>query len=196
MTTLHIANATQQFHEFAFRLGGTGGAPIIQTIPPGGQIRVAARGGNLSTEDVDAIVKQHEPYGLIPVSEVGKRDGFCGLCYSVDRPVSFSRLAEQIGHNRMALISRGKENRKAAAVAINETLEANIRESGRTDVLRTLQIEVEQLNDPQVLRVDKTTEGLAREMADTPRFGEGVRVDRNAPPPAAAKRARAPRRKS
>lgn len=179
MTAMHVANCTQQFHDFVYQIAESDRV-YTQTIPPGGQVRLAARSGDLAPADVERVVKHHERYGFIPVDEVGKRKGFNGLCYSLGRPVPFSVLQRGLLRNRDALIERGKEQRRGAAVAINERLQQQVLESGRGDVLQQLAVEVEERTSAQVIGNRRENENMARELADSPVVAEGIRVDASA----------------
>ena len=181
---LYIANPTQQYHEFTYRVPESTKL-IVQRINPGGQIRISANRGNLSTVDIDSIFEQHGKYGLIRESEVGKalnRGQLCPLVASVDKPVNLDRVIAQIRFNREVLVERGKASREAAAVALNEQIEQNIAMSGAPDVLREVEFSVEETKRAQTLdrsgRADE--EGMARELADTAPIGEGIKVSRDA----------------
>ncbi len=181
---MYVANTTQQFHEFMYRVP-EGPKTIIQRIPPGGQIRISAKRGDLNRLDIDDILDQHRKYGMVREEEVGKAVGLCGLVCAVDHPVNIDRVIAQIRRNREVLIDQGKRAREAAAVSINHQIEANIAAMGSPDVLRNLEYSVEEVKSSQVRdrasRADD--EGMSRELADMPLIGEGVRVSNEAPPP-------------
>ena len=185
MAQLFIGNATHQYHEFIYMVPGS--PNITQRIDPGGQIRISAKGGNLSPEDIEAIVRHHAVYGLIPVSEVATRtEDFRGLCYSIDTPISVDRLREQIMKNREVMISRGVEARRAAAVASDSRLRQDILEQGRPDHLMGLTIEVEEQDSARIVgsRTRETDAFEAALAADSKPIGQGYRVlPQNAPPP-------------
>jgi hypothetical protein len=205
MTTMYIANATAQQNLFCYQVPENPKV-IQQEIPAGGQIRIAANNGNLGPHDVEAILKLHRVYGLISVDEVGSRGerSFCGLVYSLDRPVSFAKIEAAIMRNREVLVTRGTETRKMAAVAVNKGLQDSINQSGRGDVLRELVLEVEERSHTRVAgdQRNASLDALDRDLADSVPFvddrghaqnGQGIRVTADAAPPAQRPR---PRRRS
>lgn len=193
MTAMYVANPTQQFVDFIYRLPEAKNV-IIQRISPGGQIRVSGRHGDLSKADVDAIFDQHTKYGMIRASDVTKRKGYCGLVVELDKPVNINRLIDQVKGNRDILIERGKEIRTASAVSLNEQIQANIQDRGMNEVLRGLEFSVEEVKSAQARDTGRGEDtDMARELASTAAIGEGVRVSREhmeRPKPAARRRVR------
>jgi hypothetical protein len=153
---MYIANCTQQVQDFIYRLPETPG-PRSQRIDIGSQVQIS---GDLSTPDIDAIVRQHATYGLVSVDEVDRTKPFVGLCYSVDKPVPVAKIKSAIAHNYDVMVERGKELRKEAAVATESSL-------------------VERGAGPAALEmsvVEETKDG------SDPTFNEGLRVTRNEAP--------------
>lgn len=181
---MFVANTTQQFHEFVYRVP-EGQKTIIQRIPPGGQIRISAKRGDLNRIDVDDILDQHRKYGMVREDEIGKVEGLCGLVCAIDRPVNLDKVIAQIRRNRSVLVEQGRQAREAAAVSINHQIEANIAAMGSPDVLRNLEYSVEEVKSATVRdRVSRAdNDGMTQALVDTPAIGEGVRVSNDAPPP-------------
>jgi hypothetical protein len=163
MTQLYIANATAQVIQFAYwppertRL-------ITQTIPIGGQVRIAAQGSrtDLSNPEIDFIVGQHRKYGLIPIGEVDSSTlPFHGICYSVGEPISPERLHLAMQRNQQALEQQGKIIRLEAALAVNDLIEKQTGEN-----LNKLEMSVKEM------------EPRSGYSEDHKPLGEGVRVTR------------------
>lgn len=199
MTTMFIANATHQIQDFCYTVPEHHGI-ISQPIGIGQQIRISAHGGNLSPADVECILDHHRKFGLISVEEIPRTKNFAGLCYSLDKPVSFPRLTELIQQNRGALVRRGEEQRRAAAIAVNDTIQRQVTESGSRDVLQQVVVEIEERTPAQVHGSRRGNETLARDLAevtpfrdinDRPSVGEGFRITRDAPPPKGGRQRRA-----
>jgi hypothetical protein len=190
MTQMFVANATQQYHEFAYQVAESE-RTITQTIPPGGQVRLSANRGELSPADIECILRHHRQYGVVAVEEVGSVRSYSGICYSLGKQVPFAKLQQLIMVNRGILVDRGKEQRQAAAVAVNDAIQRHIAESGRDDVLNQTVVEIEERTPAQIVGSRRDSEGLARELAETPAVAEGVRVTREAPPPKGGRRRRA-----
>lgn len=173
MTKMYVLNCTRQNQEFWYRLPESDKL-LHQLIPIGGQIQVA---GELNTPDIDAIIEQHARYGMVAYSEIDKYKPFIGYCYQLDKRFGDIAAALQRGfdHNDMVLEERGQQLREEAAVAINESIEAQ-RAPAR---LTALEMTVEEEGD----------EGT---------FHKGVRVtkDRSQAPSSShsTKRTRKPRR--
>ncbi len=171
MPALYIANATKQEHTFAYRLPERVGEPILQPIRAGGQVRIS---GDLNQIQIDAIIEHHRIYGMISVEEAARVKEFAGLCYSIDKPISFEKLTQMVEHNDDVLTERGKKMRAEAAVATNEQLEQQIIENRMPDRLQSLEMSVEEVD---------------RDQRDpTPGLAEGVRVTRTAPAPTRSRR--------
>src|SRR5271166_2893524 len=189
MTKMFIANATLQVQQFQYQVVETDQL-FTKEIPPGQQRQLDAKGGDFNTLDVERVVKHHSRYGLIPESEVGKVAKFSGMCYSLDKPVSFARLSLLANTNRGIKYEEGKEIRTAQGIAINANLERQLQESGGSEVLQQFAYEVEEVTPAQVRGLRRETESMARALAEERSFAEGVRVTRDAEPPKGARRRR------
>lgn len=150
---LYIANATRQIQDFLYRLYEIK-APRVQHIPPGEQVQIS---GDLQTEDIDYIIQQHAPYGLISASEAKRAKGFNGMCYSVDSPVKHDAIASLMDSNIDALVIRGQELRRNAAVAANNLVEQTHADSRRPERLRAMEMSVvEDTKNPEGDPIDET----------------------------------------
>lgn len=196
MTTMHVANPTQQIHVFMYRVAENTNL-IEHLIPPGGQVQLKARRGDLTSPDISAIVDQHAKYGLIAAADVGRTPGKIGLIYNLDRPVPFAKITEQILRNRGVMIEAGKRARQAAAVASSDNINDRLSQLTNSDVMQNLVVEVEQKTAARVVGEGYSNAELARQLADSPTIAEGIRIDENAPPQGKKPpRQRAPRRRS
>ena len=130
MTKMFIANTTQQVQDFQYRLPEN---PKIvkQTIPIGGQIQIP---GDLTVHDIEAIIEQHSPYGMVAVSEIDRTKPFIGVCYSLDKAVTVNKIMSAIEHNGAVLDARGREIRKEAAVSVNNAIEEQSRDFRALDI--------------------------------------------------------------
>lgn len=153
---LYIANCTKQNIEFPYRIPEEVSLRI-QRIGIGRQIQIA---GDLSTADIDAILKQHKKYGLIPVAEVKNMRMFTGMCYSVDRPISIDNIMLVIDRNTRILVERGKEFRKQAAVSANNLIDHHLAEANNPSTLETLEMSIQQEEKPNQENVDMVNEGI------------------------------------
>lgn len=138
MTAMYIANCTNQNIDFQYRLPENPKV-IKQTIPIGQQIRIP---GDLSTPDVEAVIRQHAKYGLVAVSEIDRSRNFIGVCYQLDKPIQVDKLAKAIDHNYKVLDAIGKTIREEAAVVIENTIADSIPQ--RLGRLNELEIEIEE----------------------------------------------------
>lgn len=156
---MYVANCTNQVQQFIYRLPEVP-APRTQVIDIGRQTLLS---GDLGQEDIDAIIAQHSKYGFKSVSEVEQKSNagerqFVGLVYS-DKPISVEKIRRALLLNQNVLILRGRENRKAAAVAANDAIQRS--DEGTNLGLKALDLQVEEIADNK---------------NPNPAFNEGVRV--------------------
>lgn len=178
---LYIGNATKQVLTFAYRVPEMNGVRT-QTIAVGSQVMLS---GDLSTKQIDAIVDQNRKYGLVPVDEVDRARDFVGICFSIDKPISSSKLTLAMQRNTDVLVERGKQNRKAAALAVNGQIQSDLAEhDGLGASLKSLEMST----------VEEEPKGGYR---TTKPIGEGVRIERDpsAPKEKAPRKPRPPKAK-
>lgn len=163
MSELYVANVTKQVVQFAYRALERSGV-IVQTIPIGGQVKIAPKGsnGDLSAPEMDHIIDQHRKYGLVDVNDIDSSKTFNGMCYSVGKPISVDRLHRAMKRNEDALEAMGKQIRQEAAIAVNNQIENTIGEH-----LRQLEMSVTE---------EEPRGGYPEDHAP---LGEGVRVSRS-----------------
>ena len=127
MPELYIGNATKQIHQFAYRALERPGI-VMQTIPMGGQIRIAPSGNryDLTIQEIDYILDQHKQYGLVSTEDIDKMGPFSGLCYSIGKPLSADKLRRAMQKRDDNLIEYGKKLRQEAALAVNSQIEEQI----------------------------------------------------------------------
>lgn len=160
--SMFVANCTNQVQTFIYRLPEIP-APRTQEIGIGRQVKLS---GDLTQQDIDAVVAQHAKYGLKSVAEVEQRSNgraqvFVGLVYS-DKPISVEKVRRALLQNHNVLVERGRDERKAAAVAANEAIQQQT--EGSPLALQALDLSVEQVQDKNNPTSD---------------FNEGVRVSSN-----------------
>ena len=174
---MYVANTTKQFCNFHYRVVETKGARM-QRIGPGQQVMLADQ--ELIQAEIDYIIKQHAPYGMIKIDDINRVKGYISRVYSIDRPVSLKVIDQVIRTNTAILIVKGKEARKLAAVQANNAIEGQMQEIAEqtqgavAPKLRELDISVEQVEDPRApfQPSDEAPERVA----------EGILVSREAPP--------------
>ena len=165
---LFIGNATKLTLDFQYCVdrGNTTHQVTArsQPIPPGTQIRIS---GDLTTEQVDYIIRQHAKYGLVAADSIDQSKGFHGTCYSIGKPITGMRLALLMRQNHEDLIVQGREIRKQSAVAQSNLLENTLTEQGRPETLTEMNLTIqEEEHDPN---------------SPEPQLSEGFRVVRGAP---------------
>jgi hypothetical protein len=171
---LYIGNATRQVQHFAYVVPELG--PRVQEIPIGGQTVLS---DDLSSAQIDAIVKQHVRYGLVQASEIDARTPFVGVCYSVDRPISEKHLQIAMDYNMRRLVAQGRETRKLAAITQHNILERTV---ARDDLANLASMEVTIQEDNHDGRDPR------------PAIADGIILDRAAPSEGPAPRPRRSRR--
>lgn len=164
MTEVYLANVTKQVFMFAYRVPERAGF-VTQMTPIGGQVLLAPNGTNtnLTQPEVDAIIKQFDQYGVVPLNEVGSsKVKFYGYAYSLDKEISVAKLHEAMKKSEEGLEEQGRQIRLEAAVATNNKIEAQLGER-----LRQLEMSV----------VEEEPRGGYND--DHTPVGEGVRVVRD-----------------
>jgi hypothetical protein len=152
---LYIANGSHQVQDFQYRL------PEVknyrqQIIPIGGQIRIS---GDLSKEDIDLIIEHHTVYGMVHYKDIANhKDMEIPYIYSVDNFIPVDVMTALIVQNREYNTEKGKEQRQAAALTVNNMIEESL-----SDKLKNFEMTV--VEEQSKVR-DAT-------------FSEGIRVTRD-----------------
>jgi len=127
MSRLYIANCTKQNQMIYYRLDfNNRGEPEKnarfqpakqQEIPPGRQIIL---GGDFHPTQIEDIVQQLVPYGLIGVTDVPRQKKVAPFVFNVDKPVP-ADIMRNVSHiNSEVQIEEGKLRRQKAAIAVND----------------------------------------------------------------------------
>lgn len=155
---LFIANCSKQMFEIHYWVESSPNKPVVTKIKPGSQENIYPQG---SMVDHERIIGQHQAYGLIPVSEVDRHDGFVGQCYQYDEPIPLDRLQTTMRHNEEELYAQAQERRKEAAVATDDIVRRAAQESEmKVDNFEVEITEVEQKGvDQRVHEVISVGEG-------------------------------------
>lgn len=164
MSDLYIANLSKQHHLFIYTVleGDTNSSDRGRAyqrhehLPAGGQARLP---GELTADQVRAIVDHHRGYGMKPWNEARKIKGFTGLCFRIGAPVPMNDqgfIDEVVRENEATLTQANDVRREATAAAITQSLQRLGAES-RNPLQRT---QLEQVED---------TDG-------TPRIASGVEM--------------------
>ena len=119
---LFIANCSKQDFLFTYMLPENP-RPFSHKIRAGAQIKLIQ-----DQIQVDAIIKQHQPYGIMEVGKVNK--GFGGLCYRFNKPISVEAIESGISQSDQENIERANEARKITAVAQDQIISQKAQEMG------------------------------------------------------------------
>jgi hypothetical protein len=164
MARLYIANLGRQPHDLPYRVPAeVGWSRQTQTrrIPPGAQQQIHIEA---PLQVLEGIVEQHRQYGIIEASEVHKIKGFVGLCFSFDRPVLVEQLEYGVDHNLGALQEQGMKNLQETALDVDRAFEGTLMDAQQRGEIRgstrVKAVHVETLED-----------------SDTPKYGQGIKVD-------------------
>lgn len=158
MTALYLANPTKQLRVVQLRIPERS-SPLVQSIPPGRQIKVA---GVDSTAQVEAILKSMSKYGWREASEVRNGVPFVGIIYGLDRPIKHPLIAKALDHNRSVLDRRGRQTRKLAAVATNQVIDNAIAEADSPAILQATDVQLVEEDTPSTAHDgDRISEGMS-----------------------------------
>lgn len=119
MAHLYVANLTKQHQDFIYLIPERK-TPLVQTIRIGGQERIY---DDAPTEVLNAIVAQHERYGLIPVEKIDQARQFTGLCYSIGKPINIEKIRRGVENNDSAMDAMGEKMRREVAVVASQKAE-------------------------------------------------------------------------
>lgn len=171
---LYIGNGSRHVVDFNFRR-------LVERsiqrreIPPGGQIEVSE---THTKEEIDHVLKQHLPYGLIPVDEIDRHRGpYSGLCYSIDKPINVSSLRRAMERKQESLEEQGVRLRQEAGVATHNQIESQMQDTGSPARLKELEMTV----------VEQEPRGGYS--SDHKPVGEGLKISRDRPSSPVAKKA-------
>lgn len=122
----YVANATHHVASFAYRIVGN---TRIRTLPiqMGAQIILP---DDLTTDDVNYIIEQHQQYGFVAFDKVADVKTFTGMCYSIDKQIPSMRIEQLFTINREHLVEEGRKNRQEAAVAANNAFDNALENEG------------------------------------------------------------------
>ena len=133
MSRLYIANCTKQNQTVYYRLDfNNRGEPEKNTrfqpakqqeIPPGRQIIL---GGDFHPTQIEDIVQQLVPYGLIGVTDVPRQKVVAPFVFNVDRPVPADIMRNISAVNSAVQIEQGKMRRQKAAIAVNDLVSQRV----------------------------------------------------------------------
>lgn len=126
MAKLFIANGTNQIQDFHFRLPGAKQVQQ-QKIAIGGQELIS---GDLTEQQITAIVNHHGKYGMIPASEIGTPGAPAPYAFQVDKAFTSAQILTLVKRNHGELVEMGRKIRENAAVIVGNSLGKGIRESG------------------------------------------------------------------
>lgn len=166
MPKLYVANVSRQNVEFNYRMPGQNGVKMVP-IHIGTQVVIH---GELDTNEIDSILEQHVPYGLVAADTIRGDTPYVGLCYAIDKAVRVNQMLVAMDHNQEVLHDRGRQMRQQAAVATNSIIDKHLQEINSESTLQELEVTIEEERKPGT---DDSSE----------RIREGTTVNKNAPPP-------------
>lgn len=128
MTTVYVANPTKQIQSIHIRFKGHGAA-LQANIPPGNQVKLF--GKDFSADEMTEVLGYASRYGWKQYNDVDRGGaGLATIIYSQDKPVPVSKTILTSENNTQRLVEKGKETRDLLAVAMSNTLENQVAESG------------------------------------------------------------------
>lgn len=133
---LFIANCTHQKHKFNYKLPESFQS-FAMDIDSGKQIQLP----EMTSNEVEYIIYQHECYGLKDVKQIDK--SFSGLCYSIDKPISVAKIKDGHYQKNENLEAMSKEIMETTAAASLQNMEQKILETGNVPDGSVLEIDIE-----------------------------------------------------
>lgn len=163
MPKMYLANVTQQNQVVNYRLSESNKV-WTQPISIGKQILVG-KGDDMAVHDIESVIAQLSPYGLISVDELRTTRKQVTWLYSLGRPVKADQIQAAALHNKGVLTDQGRKFREHAAIATNQAMDAAADDAGLTRA-GALEMSVEE-------------ESGEHPDGDKP-VGEGYRLDKTA----------------
>lgn len=119
---LYVANCSKQEHLFTYMLPENP-RPFSHAIRAGSQIEIP---GN--QDAIDAIIKQHELYGMMEAKKV--RKGFGNLAYQIDKPINVDAIENGFTQAEQEMIDRAQTARNVTAAAADQMIANKAQEMG------------------------------------------------------------------
>lgn len=138
---LYVANCTNQNHIFPFLIPEDNKLRH-KLIPMGGQALIYRK--DATREEMLAIVKQHEVYGITDVDRIDQRRGFTGMCFSLDKPINVAKIMSANQQNIEAAAAQASQQRQDAAAAMHHIMLDNARRDNMP-IPRAFEMEVEEV---------------------------------------------------
>lgn len=133
---LYIANCTHQKHKFNYKLPESF-QPFSMDIESGKQIELP----EMTSNEIDYVISQHEGYGLKDVRRINKE--FSGLCFSIDKPISASKIKDGHYQNNENLEDMSQKIIETTAASALQNMEQKILETGHIPDGTLLEIDIE-----------------------------------------------------
>lgn len=183
---LYIANCTKQIQQIQYRAdfpseqnGARFTPPRMQEIAPGRQVQL---GGDMDISQIEDIVQQLTPYGLVAVADVPRmRTTVKSLdlskitttpnVFNIDRPVPVEIMRHISSNNAEILSDHGRLRRQRAAVAVNDLVQRKVNDEFVQNGLEEVASD----------RVDTSFEQLDQSEHGEKPIAEGYRVRAAAP---------------
>jgi len=119
---LYIANCSKQEFNFTW-MDLENPQPFMRKLRSGTQTEIDG-----SPDRISHIIKQHEVYGMMEVSKVGK--GFGGIAYRIDKPLNVSAIENGFTQKDQEAIDRAQNARNITAAAADGILSTKAQEMG------------------------------------------------------------------
>jgi hypothetical protein len=119
---LFIANCSHQIQLFSCRVPEER-KPRSQPIFLGRQIQLS---GELTMDQIEAVIGQHTKYGGIVVTVAHTYRGYAPIVFSIGKPVPAKTMNARIEMNRNVLQQRGQQFRTEAAIAASTYIKNQI----------------------------------------------------------------------
>jgi hypothetical protein len=181
MAKLYIANVSRQNQIVCFRLDYGPDGELKDTnrrfeparqqeIPPGRQVMI---GGDMHMRQIEDIVKQLQPYGLVGALDAPRQRAIAPLVFNVVNPVTAKVMESVRDTNAELLTADGHERRQKAAVATNDIVQTTVAQ----------QFAEVGIEDKPADRTDVTFEQQEQSEAGEKTIAEGYRVEAGAAAP-------------
>jgi hypothetical protein len=124
MPQMFIANISNQIQMFNYRPLELNKVVTLR-LSEGEQVRVAPNNSpGLTAPEIDAIIAQHAPYGLININDARSVVGaYTPIIYALGKPITYEQLRRAMDQRIAAMTALGKKMREDDAIRIDHQIQ-------------------------------------------------------------------------
>jgi hypothetical protein len=140
LARLFVANTTKQNLELGYRMiEHKHPSASYLKIPAGQQAEFPL---DINSEDTNHLLAQWSGHGMVKYDEITRTDGFVGLAYRLDKPITSDQIQSGLDANQDAAQDRSEKAFAASGLGLSEIVGRRAQEEGAQ--LRSTEVSVQQ----------------------------------------------------